>query len=142
MDESLGLEFGQKILEGLQWYAITVVIGFFLGLAIWRSNRQRVGSFVIVVNVFFFTFALTVLGVGYLLVEVWHLEQTIGFWGVFLIAMIAGLLAMLIPYYPLKILFAPYEYLGADISRMDTRLLSPLDMRRQEYMARKHRRRP
>lgn len=142
MDQALSVEFGQKLAEGFQWFGITVVAGFVLGFAIWRGNRRRAGSFVIVVNVFLLTFVLVTVGVAYLLIAVLHLEQTIGLWGVFLASIIAGLLALFVPYYPLKILFAPYESLGADLTRIDSRLLSPLDLRRQEYMARKHKRRP
>lgn len=142
MVEALSVELGQKVVEAMQWYALAVVAAFMLGAVIWRSHRGKIGTFVIVVNLFAITFVVVALGVAYLLIDVLHLEQTISLWGVFVAATLTGALALFVPYYPLKILFAPYETIGADISRIDTRLLSPLDLRRQEYMARKHKRRP
>ncbi len=112
MVEALTYELGDKALEAAKWFGIACVLSVLVGFAIWRTLRGHIGTFVLVVNLFLLTFVIAFFGTGYLLIDTWHLEQSIGLQNVFWIAVLAGVFAVMLPYYRSKSCLNPTSHLA------------------------------
>lgn len=131
-----------KLSEAMMGYGIAWVLALIIGLILWRPMCAQIATFVIVTNGLFIAFLVTFFGVGHLMLNVWQLEPTLGFNTIVLISLACGVLMVLLPYIPLKILLAPYvSTLELELENLDERFMTPLDYQRQQTMARKRKNR-
>ncbi|HRL11793.1 MAG TPA: hypothetical protein PKX07_07930 [Aggregatilineales bacterium] len=122
-------------------YGIILVSGVILGALIWRNSRRRQGTFVLVTVGLFSAFLIPFYSVEILLLFVWDVSAVLSDAAVHALALMLGLFFMMLPVIPLRLLLASeHSALRHEYENLPEEFITPLDVHRREYMAKKNRR--